>query len=361
MKILVIHASAGAGHFKAAESLYNGIRKSTEHNVVLADALDYSVPYFKGLYKKTYFFLVSKTPWLWGFFFGLLDIGWLQPVVRFARRLYNLANTGKLHRYLRDERFDYIIMTHFMPTEVAAALKRSKRISSRLITVITDFDVHRIWLADGIDHYCVASDWTKAKIEKLGVAGERVRVSGIPTDEKFAALADIGALKEKLGLKENVFTVLVATGSFGIGPIEEIVDTLSEFQVIVVCGHNEGLYQKLITKKYQLVKVLGLVDNMHELMAVSDAMVTKPGGLSIAEALVSQLALIFFNAIPGQETGNIKVLQSYEVGISGCGVARIGEELVRLKFSRDAFLTILKKTKALGRPNAVRDIISLIR
>ena len=110
-----------------------------------------------------------------------------------------------------------------------------------------------------------------------------------------------------MGLQPDLFTVLVATGSFGIGPIEGIIDVLKGFQVIVVCGHNRDLFRKLSGKYCALVKVLGLVDNMHELMAVSDAMVTKPGGLSICEALVSQLPLIFFNAIPGQEIGNIKV------------------------------------------------------
>jgi len=163
MKILVIHASAGAGHLKAAESLYNGIRNLTEHDVVLVDALDYSSPFFKKLYTGTYFFLISKIPWLWGFFFWILDRRWLQPLIRFVRRLYNRINAGKLHQFLREERFDYIFMTHFMPTEVAAALKRSKNISAQLVTMITDFDVHKIWLAQGIDRYCVASDWTKEK------------------------------------------------------------------------------------------------------------------------------------------------------------------------------------------------------
>lgn len=361
MKILVIHASAGAGHLKAAESLHNGIKSTTQHDVVLLDALDHSTPYFKELYKGTYFFLISKIPWLWGFFFWLLDVVWLQPLIRFVRRLYNRANTGKLHRYMKEERFDIIFSTHFMPTEVAASLKRSKQITAKLITIITDFDVHKIWLARGVDHYCVASDWTKDKIIKLGIATESVLASGIPTDEKFSAPVDIGSLKEKLGLRENIFTVLIATGAFGIGPIEEVINVLAGFQVIVVCGHNEDLYKRLGSKKNDLVKVLPLVDNMHELMAVSDAMVTKPGGLSISEALVSQLSLIFFNAIPGQETGNIKVLKKHEIGISGCSVSQIGEELVRLKFSRDIFLTTLKKTKALARPGAVRDIISLIK
>jgi len=97
------------------------------------------------------------------------------------------------------------------------------------------------------------------------------------------------------------------------------------------------------------------------LLAVSDVMVTKPGALSISESLVSQLALIFFSVIPGQEAGNVKVLKEYGIGISGCSVAQIGEELVRMKYSRDVFLTILRNTKVLACPSAVDDIISLIK
>jgi len=100
---------------------------------------------------------------------------------------------------------------------------------------------------------------------------------------------------------------------------------------------------------------------MHELMAVSDAMVTKPGGLSISEALVSRLPLIFFNAIPGQETGNIKVLKKYGVGISGLSVKEIGRKLEILQSSEEELLATRKKIEVVARPCAARDIISLIK
>lgn len=361
MKILFIHASAGAGHFKAAEALYRGLKKESGHDAVLVDALDYSSPRFKKFYKWTYYTLISRFPWVWGFFFWAANISWLQPLIRLSRRVYNGLNTRKLCRFLQEERFDYIFTTHFLPAEVTGALKRSGRISSKLVTVITDFDVHRIWLSKQTDFYAVATEWTKEKLQKLGVAPQRIIISGIPTDEKFAAFVDIRALKKKLELYENTFTVLIATGSFGIGPIEAILNELTEFQAIVVCGHNEALFRRLSARQYRLAKIMGLVDNMHELMAVSDVMVTKPGGLSISEALVSQLPLIFFNAIPGQETGNIRVLKEYGIGISGCTVKQIGEELMRMRSSKDEFLTTLKKTRALAHPAAVLDILALIK
>ncbi len=359
MKIAVIHATAGAGHLKAAEAVYYGIQKYTNHDVKIIDALDHCSPLFRKLYAGTYVMLVSHIPRIWGFAFGLVDIPFLQGLMLWARGIYNHMNMGKLEQLLIDRQFDYVIVTHFMPTEIVSRLKEQKKIKSKLITCVTDYDVHRIWYAKNVDRYCVATDWTKKKCAAIGIPDTKVQVTGIPTNELFSAAYDVGELKAQMSLEDNKFTVLVATGSFGIGPIEEIIQELPDFQVVVVCGHNQSLYKTLMEKKYKNAKVFGLVDNMHELMAISNAMVTKPGGLSISEALVMQLPLIFFNPIPGQETNNIRVLHEYGVGISSTSIAHIARELDKLRTSQDAHTTTLMKTKEVGRPFAVKDIVNL--
>lgn len=361
MKILFIHATAGAGHQKAAEALFFSLRDQGKHQVQMIDILDYTSPFFKKMYRDSYSFLVTKIPGVWGVVFGLLDVSWMYPVMSFGRRIYNHWYSARLREFLIKEKFNVIVTTHFMSNEVVSALKRKKLIQAKLVSVVTDFDVHRIWLGSGVDQYCVASEWTKTKLKTLGVDEAKIKVTGIPTHQKFSQSYDIGTLKEKLGLKKDVFTVLVATGSFGIGPIEEIMLRLNDFQVLVVCGHNKNLYAKLSPQAQADTKVYGLVDNMPELMAVSDVMVTKPGGLSISEALVSHLPMIFFNAIPGQETNNIKVLETYGIGLSHLTIDEIVEALNKFKSSKDLFLTAVKKTKELARPYAVNEILSLVQ
>jgi processive 1,2-diacylglycerol beta-glucosyltransferase len=364
MKILVIYATAGAGHRKAAEAVFNGLKSAAVHQVALVDSLDYTSPFYKKSYSAVYTFLISSVPWLWGFIFALIDVPALRPLVRLVRRLQNALNGGPLARFLKQEQFDYIISTHFFPNEVAAHIKRKGQIKSKIISVITDYDVHSIWLAAGIDIYTVATEWTKRRLLGLGIGTAQGAVTGIPTDAKFAQPQDRPALRRKLGLKEDVFTVLMATGSFGIGPMKEIVDALEGnpgIQVLVICGHNDHLYERLSREEKGLVKVYSLVDNMDELMAASDVMVTKPGGLSISEALVVGLPMIFFSAIPGQETGNIKVLKQSGVGISDCSVYEIARTLERLSKSKAELQTAKEKAKALGKPSAVKDIISLIK
>ncbi len=360
MKILVIHATAGAGHKKAAEAIFQGLEAQGGFDVRLVDALDYTNPFFRKTYPRVYAFLVTRLPWAWGFFFALIDIPWMQPLVRGVRRLTNGLNAQALQKFLIQEQFDGVITTQFLSSEVCAYLKRSGAIKSKVICVVTDFDVHRIWVNEGIDVYTAACEYTKNKLIALGVPPEEIFTTGIPTDAKFAQKPDTLELKKKLGLQDGM-TILIATGSFGMGPIEELMELLKSYQLLIVCGHNRDLYERLRPKTRKNAHILGLVDNMDELMAVADVMVTKPGGVSIAEALVKELPMIFFSAIPGQETNNIKVLSTYEV------VSQIQSSLPQIAQtihewdSNPKDLDALRvRLSALSKPNAVADIIALL-
>lgn len=360
MKILVIHTTAGAGHKKAAEAIYNGLLRHTTHQAHLVDALDYTNPFFKASYPKVYVFLVTKMPWLWQAFFLLFNIPFLRPLLSLVRRCYNAINTQALVKFLKQQHFDAIMTTHFMPAEVSAYLKRTGQIKSKVICVVTDFDVHPIWINQGIDVYTAACEYTKEKIVNFGINPQNVFVTGIPTDEKFALVTDRPLIRRRLKINVDLFTVLVATGSFGMGPIEDLVDLLQGYQLLIVCGNNRRLYERLKLRAADRVHVFGLVGNMHELMAAADCIVTKPGGLSIAEALVKKLPMIFFSAIPGQETGNINVLKKYQAAWDQGSLRDIVGKIDDLSSSPQAYEALRQKLEALSKPNAVADIINLI-
>lgn len=360
MKILIVHASAGAGHQKAAEAIAHGLKAFGDHNVLCIDALDLTSPFYKHVYRQTYTKLISYVPWLWGMFFYLCNVPVLVPAVNFWRRIMNAVNGGYFHQFLQDEQFDYIFSTHFFPTEVAGYLKKAGKIRATVVTVITDMDVHSIWLSNGVDKYAVATDWTKRKLQAMGVAPGKIFVTGIPVHEKFTYPRVRREVRAKLGIAQDLFTVLLATGSFGIGPIEQTIEALAGNQVLVICGHNKGLYERLSRTPREGVRVFPLVHNMDELMAASDVMVTKPGGLSIAEALASHLPLVFFNAIPGQETNNIKVLHAHGIGVEASGVDQIHREVERLRNSPKDLALAIEAVKSLAKPNAVKDIMALV-
>ena len=360
MKILVIHATAGAGHKKAAEAIYHGLQAKGYADVRLVDALDYTNPFFQKSYPWFYSFIVTRLPQIWGVLFAILDVPWMQPLVRFIRRLYNGFNAQALQKFITVEHFDCVITTQFLSAEVSAYLKRTGKIKSKIICVVTDFDVHRIWVNEGIDFYTGACEYTRNKLISLGISPGRILATGIPTDAKFSIKPDIIAIKKKLGLQEGAMTILIATGSFGMGPIEELMNLLGEYQLLIVCGHNKGLYERLKPLAPKLTHILGLVDNMDELMSVADVMVTKPGGLSIAEALVKKLPMIFFSAIPGQETNNINVLCSYEVCQGQSTLPQIAQTIHEWNANPKDLDALRLRLSELSKPNAVAEIISLI-
>ncbi len=143
--------------------------------------------------------------------------GFIKKINLFIDRL----NSPAFISLLIKENPDFVISTHFLPSEIIAYLKNKHKIKSKLITVITDFGVHPFWIYKGTDLYAVASELTKQKLENQGVPSKDIKVTGIPVGGVFFKRYERSGICRKLGIDENKFTVLVVTGSFGIGPIEE--------------------------------------------------------------------------------------------------------------------------------------------
>jgi processive 1,2-diacylglycerol beta-glucosyltransferase len=355
-KILILHATAGAGHRKAAEAIFHGLEKRGIP-VTIADALDHTNPFFRKAYSQGYEFMVGKLPKLWAIFFELTDQKGMLPIFQGTRRIYNGINCGKLVRFVRDGGFDTVVTTHFLSTEVVGNMRRRGQLDARLVVMVTDFDVHKIWLSNGVDTYLVASEYTKKRLVSLGVDPARIVVTGIPVDEKFIQPRDKKETRRKLGLDPDKFTVLLSTSSFGFGPIEELAELLKDLQLIIIAGNNKTLFDRLSSRGRPLHKICRFVDNMEEMIAASDIMITKPGGLSIVEALANHVPLIFFSAIPGQEAGNVRVLAEHGIGLSDKSLKEIAAEIKALAASPEKLAAAGEATKALARPDSVEQII----
>jgi processive 1,2-diacylglycerol beta-glucosyltransferase len=318
MKVIVVHAAAGAGHKKAAEALYDYLKNSTSGiEVKLVDILEATNLFFRFSYKTGYTFLVRRASFLWYLAFWITYSRLLRRLARFIAVFTNRINARRFFGFLIKENPDCIISTHFLPAEIAARLKNSGRIKSRLITVVTDFVVHPYWISPGTDLYAVASEYTRDELIRQGIAPGCIRVTGIPIAEKFFRPQQRYSLRSKFGLEASRFTLLLMTGSFGIGPVEKIIRLLAEAaQLLVVCANNRRLYCRLSALKIEGLRIFAFVDNVHELMAAADMIITKPGGLTITEALARELVPVFIAAIPGQEAGNARVLNRYGIGFS---------------------------------------------
>jgi processive 1,2-diacylglycerol beta-glucosyltransferase len=361
MKIIITYASAGAGHFKAAEAVYNYLKQDKSFNLTLIDVLDQSNPFFSSFYRRGYDFIVKHFPSFWALCYFLTHARALRPVVQRMRLAINRVNTERFQRFLIRLNPDYILSTHFLSSEIAAYLKRKDKIKARLFSVITDFDVHSFWVIEGTDKYFVACDFTKAQLVQEGVKPEDIYVAGIPIDSKFTRPLSKKEIYLKLGLDENRFTALVMTGSFGIGPLEEIVDLLhQDIQLLVVCAKNQRLYSRLKNKNYPSVKIFGFIDNAEELMAVADVIITKAGGLTISEFLAREVVPVFACAIPGQEKKNIRVLACYGIGQEAKTCRQIKRTVLYYKEHPEELAKIKQKIRELKKPFAVKELSDAI-
>lgn len=363
MKIIVAYASAGKGHFKAAEAIYNYLASELKGSQLeLVDVLQKSNALFGNLYALGYRFTVSYAPCLWALGFWLTYVKCLRRIIKWTRFIINRLNTNNFGRYVCRENPDFIVSTHFLPSEVSAYLKRTQKINSKLITLITDFGVHPFWVSHGTDVYVVASDFTREQLILEGVRENNIKVFGIPIEAKFLKQYEKSSLCKKFKIDQNAFTALIITGSFGIGPIEKIVDLLhKDVQLLAVCANNKRLYARLESKNYPNAKIFGFVDYVQELMAVSDVIITKPGGLTISEVLAMELAPIFIYPIPGQETENIRALEKYGIGQSAKRVEDIENIVLDYKEHPDKLNRIREKIRAIKKPDALKELCDAIR
>lgn len=357
-KILIAYASAGEGHRRSAEAIYNYIEANFKvKEVKIFDVLDYTNFIFKNLYSKGYKLLVSKLPFLWNLAYQLTYNPTLKGFIKNLRYITNRINTKNFKKFLIKYNPEFVITTHFLVAEIISNLKKNSGLKTHLVAVITDFSIHPFWISDGVDDYMVACEHSRDELIAFGVEKDKIRVTGIPVDLKFSKIYNRTSFAERLGIDCNRFTILLVMAGFGLGPIERIVESLyKDIQLLVVCGKNRNLYKRLINKGYPSVMVFGFINNIEELMAVSDIIVTKPGGLTTSESLIMNLPMLFFSHIYGQEIKNAKILEGYGVGISFFNPRSLKEAIIDYKNNSDKLFRIKENISKMRKPYAAKEI-----
>jgi processive 1,2-diacylglycerol beta-glucosyltransferase len=360
-KVLILSASAGAGHMRAAEAIERAfIETESAREVRHLDTLQYTNKLFRHLYSKAYIDMVNKTPELLGWLYDYLDEPWKNERRRLA---LDRLNTRPFVKLLKEYRPELIVCTHFLPSEIISWLKAKERLSVPQAIVVTDLDVHAMWLCRHYEHYFVALDETKVHLARLGIPPEKITVSGIPIDPVFSRKKDKRAMREKHGLKQDKTTILVSAGGFGVGSIQHLVHPLLELkhpaQIVVICGRNEELrvsMESLRSKVPQTaevtLEVVGYTKQMDEYMAASDLIIGKPGGLTTAEALASGLVFVIVNPIPGQEERNSDHLLEEGVAIRCNNLPTLSYKIDRLLDDSSRLATMKANVERLARPRA---------
>ncbi len=362
-KVLILSASAGAGHVRAAQALERAFAKvGGVGEVRHVDTLEYTNAVFRRLHARAYIELVNKAPDVLGWLYDYLD----QPWEKERRRLaLDKLNTRRFVNLLERYRPNLAICTHFLPAEILSWLKAKQRLDCPQAIVVTDFDVHAMWLCHHFEHYFVAIEETRQHLVKLGIPAHKVSVSGIPIDPVFAERKDKRAVREKLGLRQDATVVLYSAGGFGVGPVEHLVGSLLELRhpadVIVVCGRNAELKARLearaATSGPNRLVLVGYTTEMDEYMAAADVLVGKPGGLTTSEALAKELLLVIVNPIPGQEERNSDHLLEEGAAIRCNNLPVLADKIDRLLDDPARVARMRENVRRLAHPNAAEEIV----
>jgi processive 1,2-diacylglycerol beta-glucosyltransferase len=277
------------------------------------------------------------------------------------QRLFPSRSRLRFASFLRQFNHDAVLCTHYAPLESLAHLREKQRGPRPFVaSIVTDFEAHALWMASGVDLYCVAAEETKARVVARGASAENVVATGIPIAAKFAAKVDARAVRRTLGLRDDLPTLLVLSGGFGMGPVGKILGgldkTAGEFQTLVVCGRNEELRRELAAQdRTHPTRVLGFASNMHELMTVADLLITKPGGLTSSEALALGRPLLILDPIPGQEAANSDFLLEHGAAAKVNRVEDLPFRIGQLLGSRK-LAEIARAAKRLGRVKAAEAV-----
>ena len=366
-KVLVLSASAGAGHVRAAEAVEQAFRElGAAREVRHVDTLDYTNKLFRHLYAKAYLDLVQNAPTALGWLYDQLDKPWRNERRRLA---LDRLNTRPFVKLLTEYRPDITICTHFLPAEIISWLKAKERLSNPQAIVVTDFDVHAMWLCRHYEQYFVALEETCVHLAQLGVPAEKITVTGIPIAPVFTRAKDKREMRARHGLHAERVTLLASAGGFGVGAVEHMFEALGALrhpaQLVAVCGRNEDLRARLTRKVAKLapdgqlaVKVIGYTTEMDELMAAADILIGKPGGLTTSEALARGLVLVVVNPIPGQEERNSDHLLEEGVALRCNNLPALAYKLDRLLDDPARLDTMRANVQRLARPRAAFDIVN---
>jgi processive 1,2-diacylglycerol beta-glucosyltransferase len=367
-KVLLLSASAGAGHVRAAEAIekaFNQAKDAESREVRHIDVLNYTNKLFRHFYSKAYIDLVNKMPEVPGWMYDKLDKPWKNERRRLA---LDKLNTRPFVKLLRTYQPDLIVCTHFLPAEIVSWLKAKERLSSRQVIIVTDFDVHAMWLVHHYERYFVALEEARVYLEALGIPPNKISVSGIPIDPVFGVKKDKQEMRAKHGLAPDRTTILLSAGGFGVGSVDALVNSLLPLQhraqIVAVCGRNEELKKRLSRLAARIksdatvtLKPFGYTKEMDELMTASDIVIGKPGGLTTSEALAKGLVFVIVNPIPGQEERNSDHLLEAAVAIRSNNLPTLSYKLDRLLADPQRFRSMQTNSRRMGRPHAAKEIV----
>ena len=391
-RILIIHASVGSGHKRAAQAIEQAIRARVVEEggevvsdnvkgdaqgdrqdkvvVKVLDIIDTQEWFLRTVYKKGFMTLVGKD---WGqAFIGLMfdksnqqapgleagQHGFFQTVLEEAFSL-------SFVEYLFNFKPDIIVNTHFLGLKIVSHLRQKlPAFNVPQVTAVTDFDVHAYWACQPCEQFFVARDECRHALQEMGVSNDLIQITGMPIVEAFANVRPKKACLSDLGLTGKLPIILLMVGG---EDIFETYDALLQMQtsveIALVCGRHEDLRGRLsavsVPKRHRVV-IEGFTRVMHEYLACADLIITKPGGLTTAESLAMGTAIVVYHSLPGQELRNADMILEEGAGIKVNDSRMLGYKIEKLLKDKKRLRRMQKNALRIGSTGSADKIASYI-
>lgn len=393
-KVLIMSASTGGGHNRAARAIKEELTNKTINGITIdceiIDSLKIVNTTMDKVISRGYEKSAKYTPKAWGGVYKLSESSLISRNEFKDNPLTSLMSR-KLKKLLDDTKPDLIIGTHPFPMIALSTLKKHSDLYSccesssftesihkyyknlkvpPLITVLTDYTTHPAYIQNEIDYYIAGDEYVKELLIEDGIEENKIKPFGIPVEKSFLTHRNRQTVLSELNLDPNKFTVLLMGGSFGAGSIKdtlaELINIDRDFQIIVVTGRNKSLKEKLektlisneltATKK---ITILGFTDKMNDLLASVDILVSKPGGLTTTESLLKEVPMIVPYFIPGQEEENLDFLSNYGASLRTSKKYTLSVILKVLIDNPKKIETIKNNIRSIKKLNASQDIANL--
>jgi processive 1,2-diacylglycerol beta-glucosyltransferase len=366
MRVLFLSASVGVGHLSAANAVAGALRRiEPAARTPVVDSYKYAALVVSRIVSDGYLQMVKTIPQMYRYIYDRAERAREVGPLRTWAHQFTASNLRPL---ILREQPDAVVCTHAFPCGAMAEYKRAFADAPPVVGIVTDFAVHGFWIHDNVDGYVVATDAIRNALTARGVAAESISASGIPVGRDFARSGESpDALRERLDLPRDRRVVLLMGGGLGIAPLERMMRALESIRVplaaVVVTGRNKRTQRRVMTAAEGVsypVRALSFVENVYDYMHAADALVTKPGGLSTAEALVAQIPMVLCKPLPGQEERNARILVEAGAAIRTRRVEELPKALEAVLTDAGKRERMIEAAQRFGRPNAAGAAAAMI-
>lgn len=363
-KVAILSVSAGAGHVRAAEALVASAK--LQHpgiETIHVDVMDLVPKIFRKLYAESYVDVVNRHPALWGYLYHTADKARSDSTLTRVRRGIEKLNTRGVVKHLEQLNPDVVICTHFLPAQILSRLITKKRWSKPVWVVVTDFDVHALWVHPHMTGYCAAAEEIAWRMRERGLADTRIEVTGIPIMPVFSEVRSRDVCAKEAGIDPKRTTLLVMSGGLGVGAIDQLCQRIlaipGDHQVVALAGRNAALLEKLTSIAAAHPGRLfpqGFTRTIERLMTCADLAITKPGGLTSSECLAVGLPMLVVSPIPGQEERNADYLLEAGAALKAHDLAGVDYRVRKLLKNPSRIAAMRERALAVATPHAAQSV-----